>query len=484
MLSVYFIMEKFRHFYGFLCVTLIFLIKSLYWFCTTIYDFLVYHLSHFWVELCYFIFMSFFGFLTLGALKPRSYPIKPRGLDLFFTSVSATTVSSMSTVEMEVFSNAQLIIMAILMFIGGEVFMSTIGLHFMSSKLKYTPHKARSRVNSVASLPLPREGFNFDQIELGHVSRTQSTDNIISLEKPKSEIDFLLKSKSIKVLGFVVLAYLLVVHVLGISMVLIYFNVTSNYNAKKVLENKGLKTLTFSIFTIVSTFASCGFIPTNENMIIFRQNSGLLLILIPQILLGNTLFPSFLRLSIWVLGKFTKKDEANYLLRNTKEIRYFHWLPSQHCKLLVVTVLGFILAQFILFSSMEWNLQGLNDLNVYQKIVGILFQVVNSRHTGESIVDISTIASAILVAFVVMMYLPPYTSFLPKKDGEENALPQNVYNKEENKKKNKIILENILFSQLSYIVIFIIIICITERKKMKEDPLNFNVLNIVVEVIR
>ncbi|KAL2936889.1 putative cation transporter HKT7 [Bienertia sinuspersici] len=47
------------------------------------------------------------------------------------------------------------------------------------------------------------------------------------------------------------------------------------------------------------------------------------------------------------------------------------------------------------------------------------------------------------------------------------------------KKQNKnIIIENILFSQLSYLVIFVMIICITERKSLKEDPLNFTVLNI------
>lgn len=45
-------------------------------------------------------------------------------------------------------------------------------------------------------------------------------------------------------------------------------------------------------------------------------------------------------------------------------------------------------------------------------------------------------------------------------------------------------MENLVFSQLSYLAIFVSMICITEREKMKEDPLNFNVLNIVVEVVR
>ena len=42
----------------------------------------------------------------------------------------------------------------------------------------------------------------------------------------------------------------------------------------------------------------------------------------------------------------------------------------------------------------------------------------------------------------------------------------------------------LLVSQLSYLVIFIILICITESKSLKEDPLNFNVLYITLEVIR
>ncbi|KAF7154235.1 hypothetical protein RHSIM_Rhsim01G0112600 [Rhododendron simsii] len=70
-----------------------------------------------------------------------------------------------------------------------------------------------------------------------------------------------------------------------------------------------------------------------------------------------------------------------------------------------------------------------------------------------------------------MWYLPPRTSFFPPREEKST------------KTKNKFV-DYLLFSKLSYLAIFITLICITERDKLKEDPLNFNVLNITLETIR
>lgn len=213
------------------------------------------------------------------------------------------------------------------------------------------------------------------------------------------------------------MVYLVAVHVLGTAMVSIY--ITSVSSARTVLRDKGLVVPTFAVFTTVSTFASCGFVPTNENMVVFSKNSALLLILIPQVLLGNTLFPSCLRFCLWILHKLTNRIETSYLLRNTAEVGYLHLLPKLHSRLLVATVFGFIGVQFAVFCAMQWSSDALSGLGPYEKIVGVLFQCVNSRHTGETIVDLSAIAPAVLVLFVVMM-LVSLLSFLflnfPKKE--------------------------------------------------------------------
>ncbi|XP_022134790.1 cation transporter HKT8-like [Momordica charantia] len=260
----------------------------------------------FWIQLFYFISISSFGFLILTILKPRTDPsFRPTNLDLFYTSVSASTVSSMSAMKMEVFSNSQLITLTILMFLGGEIFTSMVGLH------------------------------------LRKFSITQST---------------------------------------------------------------------FSVFITVSTLASCGYVPTNENMVVFRRNSGLLLMLIPQVLVGNTLYPFLLRILIWVIGRKKEMKLCDYLLKNSEEIGY---LPI---------------------------------LNIF--------------------------------------YLPPYTSFLPLKDKErvEDDVHLQPLQKITRTRHEKA-LQNFLLSHLSYLTIFIIVICVIERKNMVEDPINFSVFNILLEVI-
>lgn len=406
--------------------------------------------------------VSVVGFLALKLSKPKTAPsFIPKDLDLFFTSVSATTVSSMATIEMEVFSNTQLVILTILMFIGGEVFTSFLGLQFMS----VTKNGQENKEVSANSDP------ELNQIELGFVNNPQIVDekqdtNLESGIKSLSNVH--LKHNSIKFLSRVVLCYLLIFHLGGSILISLYILLVPS--AREVLKEKGLQVQIFSVFTTVSTFTNTGYIPTNENMAVFNKNSGLLLLLVPLVLFGNTLYAPCLRFVIWVLEIVTKREEFGYLLKNFGELGYSHLLSSMHCLCLAATVFGFILVQLILFCSLEWNSEGLNGLHSYQKLVGSLFQVVSSRHSGENVVDLSILSPAILVLFIVMMYLPPYTSFFPTAEEKTK------------KTKNKLV-DYFLFSKLSYLAIFIILICITEREKLKEDPLNFNVLNITLETI-
>ncbi|KAF2320720.1 hypothetical protein GH714_030329 [Hevea brasiliensis] len=296
----------------------------------------------------------------------------------------------MSTVEMEAFSNTQLIIMTILMLVGGEVFTSMLELQLERSKF---PSQGLSYTTN--SLELAPAAVSH---ELAENEKPADTD--LESNRNSSDSDSL-KYASIKILSYVVLGYLLVIHISGSSLVALYTYLAPS--AREVLTKKALQVQTFTLFTVASTFANCGFVPTNENMIVFKKNSGLLLLLIPQILLGNTLYAPTVRFLIWVLQKITKRVEYGYMLKNSREMGYTHLMSSVHCWSLFATFMVFILVQLVVFCSMEWNSQAMDGLSCFEKLVAALFQVVNSRHSGEYVFDLSTISPAILVLFVVMM---------------------------------------------------------------------------------
>ncbi|CAI0387174.1 unnamed protein product [Linum tenue] len=453
--------------------------------------FFVFRVNSFSLNLFYFLFLSFAGYWILIYLGTRPGADVPRTIDYVFTAVSTATDSSMSVIEMEAFSNSQLLFMTFLMFVGGEVFVSVVVLTLKAFRVRTKSRMAaeeeeKSRATPTSSPP----GDHRHELELsvGKDDRAPSPSSIDDQER-------ILESKSVQFLSFICLCYLIVIHIFGVALLSAY--VTLSPSASRVLEDKGIKRLTFALFTAVSTFGSCGFIPTNENMIVFRHNTVMQLILIPQVLMGNTMFPPCLRLCVWLTGKLwkAKSDCTEYLLRKSKRIGFYHLLPGRESAWLTATVVIFLAVQFALFLGTDWWSEGLIGLNTVEKLVGALFLTVNARHSGETIVDLNTISAASLVVFVVMMYLPPYTFFLPMKGGREVAKTNNqgesageitrprikggVHHGHNNNK----FIENFIVSQLSFLSIFIILICITERQSIVKDPLNYNVFNIIFEVI-
>jgi Trk-type K+ transport system membrane component len=313
---------------------------------------------------------------------------------VLFTAVSASTVSSMTTVEMEDFSSTQLWILAILMLIGSEVFTLILGLHFM--KGKFNTEKSINRRDHSSQLDIESSSITNFCPNISHDTKDTMSFTELRLAN-KEHVD----PKTIELLGTAVTIYLLIAN-LGSSL-LIYLYLKLVPDAQEVLKRKQIGLFLFSVFTAISSLANCGFTPVNENMIIFQKNSVLLLLIIPQILVGNTLFAPCFRFMVWSLEKITGKEQWHFILQHPKAIGYKHLMSTRKCAYLVSTVVSFIILQTILFCSLEWSSEALQEMSSYQKIVGALFQSANARHAGESIVDMSSLSSAIVVLYTVMM---------------------------------------------------------------------------------
>lgn len=355
----------------------------------------LHYVPPFLMHLLYFVFFSLMGFFLF---KISSSSSRPRDIDLFFTAVSAISLSSMSTVEMEVFSNFQLLVITFLMLIGGEVFLSLVKLQISKFNKKHTLSVTSLPQNSPSNPCTNSE----NQVELGLTD--QDTTN--TFEKSDDQERFLISS--INCLSYSIVAYFLATHMLSSFLTSFYIGLVPS--AKQVLDNKGINVSLFSVFAAISSFANCGFLPTNESMILFKKNTGLLLILIPQCLVGSTLYPLCLLLLLNVLKTFTKRPEFSYILKHYNKLGYKNLMSKRRCCYIAATVVGFIIVQLAIFMSMEWNNSNnykssgaFEGLDSYERLVAILFQVTNTRHTGESVLEISAISPAVLVVFVAMM---------------------------------------------------------------------------------
>lgn len=70
---------------------------------------------------------------------------------------------------------------------------------------------------------------------------------------------------------------------------------------------------------------------------------------------------------------------------------------------------------------------------------------------------------------------------MPLKEDEENR--SHVGEKEKSREISTIV-KMLIFPQVVCVIIFVIAACITERRKLQSDPLNFSTLNVIFELVR
>ncbi|KAF3325591.1 high-affinity potassium transporter [Carex littledalei] len=425
------------------------------------YRFISSHVHPFWIQFSYFIIIDLFGSLLLMVLNPTDPDFKPRYVDMIFLSTSALTVSGLATVSMERLSSSQIVVTTLLMLVGGEVFVSMLSV-FCHASQPSAAELTASRVNSV-------------RIEL------ETFDSVSTIDRIESGTDISVKDSSqsscLKYLGLVILAYWVFFHVAGFIACLVYVSIISS--SKEVLRGKGINLGLFAFATTVSSFANGGLIATNENMAIFTKNSGLLLFCAVLVLAGNTLFPLFLRGTLWTFRRFIKNEEIECMLKSPKEIKFDHLLTNLGTLFRSSTVLGMIAFMITLFCSMDWRHPVFAGLNSYQKVVNALFMAVNARHSGENSVDCSLISPAVLLFIIFMMYLPSSATFTPLKEDEEKK----YVSEKENLSRTATVLKMLLLPQVLCVILFVIAACIIERRRLVLDPLNFSALTVIFEVV-
>ncbi|KAG8074739.1 hypothetical protein GUJ93_ZPchr0006g46126 [Zizania palustris] len=419
-------------------------------------QFIAYHLSPLLVYLAYFLILDVLGFVALVVLKPSNHEYNHRYIDMFFLSTSAVTVTGLATIRMEDLSSSQIVVLTLLMFLGSEMFLSLLGLLLESNK-QSKHHPGNHGVISVT---------NCEQSQLEEAFPQGSSTN--STDIKKSCLDYL---------GFVVLAYMMIILITGSLSVFMYIDHVSS--ARDVLTRKSINKALFSVSVTVSSFTNGGLFPTNESMAVFSSNKGLLLLLTCQILAGSTLFPVFLRLVIWSLRSLAKAEETDFMMNNTRAVGFIHLLPNMQTAFLAATEVALAATAVMLLCCLNWGSAVFAGLTSLQKITNALFMAVNARQAGENSIDCSLVAPAALVLFMVMMYTPASTVFFSLSKDDKQSSPEHS----NRTRKGNSFLKMTALSPLALNVVVVMLVCITERRSLFTDPLNFSTFNMIFEVI-
>ncbi|KAK1697958.1 hypothetical protein QYE76_014655 [Lolium multiflorum] len=113
-------------------------------------------------------------------------------------------------------------------------------------------------------------------------------------------------------------------------------------------------------------------------MVVFKRDTGLQLLLVPQALVGNTLFPALLSACVRAVAAATRRPELVEMTKKGRELTgYYHFLPARRCVMLAATVVGLVGVQVAMVCGMEWG-GALQGMGPWEKVSNALFLAVNS----------------------------------------------------------------------------------------------------------
>jgi potassium uptake Trk family protein len=264
------------------------------------------------------------------------------------------------------------------------------------------------------------------------------------------------------------------------------------------LVEVGVSKTWWAFFSAQTMVDNLGFTLTPDSMISFRDSTWPMLIVTFIAFAGNTCYPIFLRLFIWICYHIAPSNSKlrqplNFLLEHPRRC-YTLLFPSKPTWILFGILLALNTLDVILIITLDLSNTAVTEgLPMGPRILAALFQTASSRHTGTSTFNLAEVNPAVQVSLLVMMYIavfPIAMSIRSSNTYEERSL--GIYSHvdtqdldEQNTQSYLVThLQNQLSFDLWYIFCGIFFICVAEASRLSnEDDPGFNVFGIFFEVV-
>ena len=232
--------------------------------------------------------------------------------------------------------------------------------------------------------------------------------------------------------------------------------------------------------------SNLGFTLTPDSMISFRDAVWPMLAMSFIALAGNTCYPCFLRLVIWIAHRFSAEESSlklslQFLLEHPRRCYTLLFSGTATWTLAAILfILNFV--DTLLIIALDLDNPEVTSLAVGPRVAAALFQAVSSRHTGTASFNLANVNPAVQFSLMVMMYISVYPIAMAirySSDYEDGSI--GLYHGDEDineHKGSKTYLVTHMRNQLSfdlwYVFMGVFCICAAESKRISnpDEPVS------------
>ncbi|KAL9560915.1 hypothetical protein ACKAV7_014944 [Fusarium commune] len=299
--------------------------------------------------------------------------------------------------------------------------------------------------------------------------------------------------RSLKLLLKIVVVYFFGLHIFG-AVCLVGWIHTADKQYADILQSSGQDKTWWGIYSAQTMLDNLGFTLTPDSMISFRTAKWPMILMSFLAFAGNTLYPVFLRLSIWAMSKLVPKtsptQESLAFLLNYPRRCYTLLFPSGPTWILFGIIFALNFIDILLIIVLDLSNPEVSSLPLSQRIPAAIFQAASARHTGTASFNLANVSPAVQLSLLIMMYIavfPIAISIRASNAYEEKSLGLWDEEKSLDEKHSKTYLlthmKNQLGFDLWYIFLGTFCICISESTRIADvnEPA-FSVFSVLFEV--
>ncbi|KAI8720193.1 HET domain-containing protein [Fusarium sp. LHS14.1] len=346
---------------------------------------------------------------------------------------------------------------------------------------------------SAATTPQPQQPALNDTPFLSRQATIGRNSEFHNLTEEDLEVLGGIEYRSLKLLLKIVTTYFFGIHLFG-AICLVGWIQNANPKYRDYLDSIAQDKNWWAFYSAQTMVDNLGFSLTPDSMISFRDAKWPMILMSFLAFAGNTLYPVFLRLTIWIMSKVTPKHSSTqeplaFLLNHPRRC-YTLLFPSGPTWILFAIIFALNLVDVLLIIVLDLHNPEVASLSLDARIPAAIFQAASARHTGTATFNLANVNPAVQLSLLVMMYIaifPIAVSIRSSNTYEEKSLGiwQDEQSLNETNGKSYLVthMKNQLGFDLWYIFLGTFCICIAEADRIADvnEPA-FTVFSILFEV--